>query len=252
MLKGAYPIGGEDLMALPVREIGPAGGGIALAGLDTTRRLMLKESGIALLNGVVWGSVLGVVAWMLYKKWTIGLLMMAAMRGVLAQLHLYPDGSAYHLKRALASKLTVESDQLLLGNGSNEVLEMIGHAFLEPGAEVVVSQYCFAVYPIVTALFGAKLVTVPARADLGADIPAMLRAITPATRAGSRASCCAACAPAMPPCASPNCRSGCASTTRSRAPTGPARMWAARPTAPRATSTPRRATSRTTEGGTGS
>ena len=45
----------------------------------TTRRLMLKESGIALLNGVVWGSVLGVVAWMLYKKWTIGLLMMAAM-----------------------------------------------------------------------------------------------------------------------------------------------------------------------------
>jgi histidinol-phosphate aminotransferase len=106
----------------------------------------------------------------------------AAMRGVLDQLHLYPDGSSYHLKRALASKLTVEPDQLLLGNGSNEVLEMIGHAFLEPGAEVVVSQYCFAVYPIVTALFGAKLVTVPAREDLGADIPAMLQAITPATR----------------------------------------------------------------------
>lgn len=107
---------------------------------------------------------------------------LAAMRGVLEQLHLYPDGSAYHLKRALASKLTVEPDQLLLGNGSNEVLEMIGHAFLEPGAEVVVSQYCFAVYPIVTALFGARLVTVPAQADLGADIPAMLRAITPSTR----------------------------------------------------------------------
>ena len=107
---------------------------------------------------------------------------LAAMRGVLDQLHLYPDGSSFYLKRALAEKLAVEPSQIVLGNGSNEVLEMIGHAFLEPGAEVVVSQYCFAVYPIVTALFGAKLVTVPARPDLGADIPAMLRAITPATR----------------------------------------------------------------------
>lgn len=107
---------------------------------------------------------------------------LAAMRGVLDQLHLYPDGSSYHLKQALAAKLMVEPDQLVLGNGSNEVLEMIGHAFLEPGAEVVVSQYCFAVYPIVTALFGAKLVTVPARPDLGADIPGLLGAITDATR----------------------------------------------------------------------
>jgi histidinol-phosphate aminotransferase len=106
----------------------------------------------------------------------------SAMRSVLDQLHLYPDGSSHSLKKALAEKLTVEPPNLLLGNGSNEVLEMIGHAFLEPGAEVVVSQYCFAVYPIVTALFGAELVTVPARADLGADIPAMLRAITPDTR----------------------------------------------------------------------
>jgi histidinol-phosphate aminotransferase len=70
---------------------------------------------------------------------------------------------------------------LILGNGSNEVIEMIGHALLAPGAEVVVSQYCFAVYPIVTALFGAKLVVVPAK-NHGHDLDAMLAAITPNTR----------------------------------------------------------------------
>jgi histidinol-phosphate aminotransferase len=58
---------------------------------------------------------------------------------------------------------------------------MVGHALLAPGAEVVVSQYCFAVYPIVTALFGAKLVVVPAK-NHGHDLDAMLAAITPNTR----------------------------------------------------------------------
>jgi len=70
---------------------------------------------------------------------------------------------------------------LILGNGSNEIIEFIGHAFVGPGDEVVVSQYCFAVYPIVTALFGGKLVVVPAR-DYGHDLEAMLAAITPKTR----------------------------------------------------------------------
>ena len=70
---------------------------------------------------------------------------------------------------------------LILGNGSNEVIEMVGHALLAPGAEVVVSQYCFAVYPIVTALFGAKLVVVPAK-NHAHDLDAMLAAITPNTR----------------------------------------------------------------------
>jgi len=104
-----------------------------------------------------------------------------AMRAVLEDLHLYPDGSSFQLKRALARRLDVEPGHLILGNGSNEIIELVGHAFLRPGDEVVVSQYCFAVYPIVTALFGATLVTVPAR-GFGADIQAMLRALTPKTR----------------------------------------------------------------------
>jgi histidinol-phosphate aminotransferase len=104
-----------------------------------------------------------------------------AMSRVLSQLHLYPDGSAFYLKRRLAEKLGVEPRNLILGNGSNEIIEFVGHAVLAPGSEVVVSQYSFAVYPIVAHLFGARLVTVPAR-NHGHDLRAMLAAVTPATR----------------------------------------------------------------------
>ena len=115
---------------------------------------------------------------------------LAAMRKALAQVNLYPDGNAFYLKQKLAAKLNVATTNLILGNGSNEIIEFIGHALLAPSrithhasppAEVVVSQYCFAVYPIVTALFGAKLVIVPAK-NYGHDLDAMLAAITPDTR----------------------------------------------------------------------
>ena len=106
---------------------------------------------------------------------------LAAMRQALKQVNLYPDGNAFYLKQKLAAKLGVTPANLIFGNGSNEVIELIGHALLAPGAEVVVSQYCFAVYPIVTALFGAKLVVVPAK-NHAHDLDAMLAAITPNTR----------------------------------------------------------------------
>jgi len=105
----------------------------------------------------------------------------AAMRRAVASSHLYPDGNAFYLKQALAAKLGVAPGNLVLGNGSNEILEFAGHALISPGAEVVVSQYCFAVYPIVTAMFGGRLVVVPAR-DFGHDLDAMLAAITPRTK----------------------------------------------------------------------
>jgi histidinol-phosphate aminotransferase len=105
----------------------------------------------------------------------------AAMRKAIAQVNLYPDGNAFYLKQKLAAKLGVTPSNLILGNGSNEVLEFIGHALIGAGAEVVVSQYCFAVYPIVTALFGGKLIIVPAQ-NYGHNLDAMLAAITPATR----------------------------------------------------------------------
>ena len=106
---------------------------------------------------------------------------LAAMEKALQSLHLYPDGNAFYLKQKLADTLSVEPRHLILGNGSNEIIEFVGHAFMSPGTEVIVSQYCFAVYPIVTKLFGAKLVVVPA-VNYGHDIRAMLEAITPQTR----------------------------------------------------------------------
>ena len=108
-------------------------------------------------------------------------LAVAAMQKALAGVNLYPDGNAFYLKQKLAAKLGIEPANLVLGNGSNEIIEFVGHALLAPGADVVVSQYCFAVYPIVTKLFGANLITVPAK-NYGHDLPAMLRAITPQTR----------------------------------------------------------------------
>ena len=104
-------------------------------------------------------------------------LAIAALQKSLPGLSLYPDGNAFYLKNKLAAKLGLEPDYLVLGNGSNEIIEFLGHAFLRPGVEVVVSQYCFAIYPIITKLFGANLITVPA-VDYGHDLPAMLRAIT--------------------------------------------------------------------------
>src|SRR5512135_2816024 len=85
-------------------------------------------------------------------------LALAAMRKALAGVNLYPDGNAFYLKQKLAAKLGVSPANLILGNGSNEIIEFIGHALLGGSTmsalpEVVVSQYCFAVYSIVTALF---------------------------------------------------------------------------------------------------
>src|SRR5215471_9525417 len=105
----------------------------------------------------------------------------AALQKAIPSVHLYPDGNAYYLKQKLAAKLGVEPANLVMGNGSNEIIEFVGHALLGPGTEIVVSQYCFAIYPIVAKMFGANVVTVPAK-DYGHDLPAMIEAITPRTR----------------------------------------------------------------------
>jgi histidinol-phosphate aminotransferase len=105
---------------------------------------------------------------------------LAAIKNAAKQLHLYPDGNAFYLKQKLAAKLEVEPGNLVLGNGSNDIIEFLGHALMAPGADVVVSEFCFAIYPIVARLLGANVVTVPAR-NHGHDLPAMARAITPRT-----------------------------------------------------------------------
>jgi histidinol-phosphate aminotransferase len=104
-----------------------------------------------------------------------------AIQKALPELALYPDGSGFHLKQALATKYAVDASQITLGNGSNEILELVARAFLTPDCDVVFSQHAFAVYPLVTQAVGAAAVVVPAK-DYGHDLQAMAQAITPKTR----------------------------------------------------------------------
>jgi histidinol-phosphate aminotransferase len=108
-------------------------------------------------------------------------LAIAAMQKAIPQVNLYPDGNAFYLKQKLAAKFGVETANLVLGNGSNEIIEFVSHALLAPGTDIVVSQYCFAIYPIVAKMAGASVITVPAK-QYGHDLPAMLKAITTKTR----------------------------------------------------------------------
>lgn len=105
----------------------------------------------------------------------------AALRGLEQVLGRYPDGSGYVLKQALARHLDVAAGQLTLGNGSNDVLDLLARAYAGPGEEVVYSAHAFAVYAIVTRAVGATPVVVPAVA-WGHDLDAMQRAVTARTR----------------------------------------------------------------------
>lgn len=105
----------------------------------------------------------------------------AAAERVLARLGVYPDGNGYRLKRVLADRLGVAPEQIVLGNGSNDVLDLLARVFLRPGTEAVYSQHAFAVYRLVTRAVDAEGIEVPAR-DYGHDLDAMLAAVGPRTR----------------------------------------------------------------------
>ena len=109
------------------------------------------------------------------------LLALEAMEKALNEVMRYPDGNGFELKKALSKKYVVNSDQIILGNGSNDVLELAARVFLKPGTSAVFSQHAFAVYPLVTQATGATGIVVPAK-NYGHDIDAMLEAITPDTR----------------------------------------------------------------------
>ena len=108
-------------------------------------------------------------------------LALQAMRAVIEDVSLYPDGNGFDLKQALARRFGVQTSQIVLGNGSNDVLELAARAFLAPGLEAIYSQHAFAVYPLVTQAIGAIGVEVPAR-DFAHDLDAMRAALTPRTR----------------------------------------------------------------------
>ncbi len=105
----------------------------------------------------------------------------AAIRSVLDGLALYPDGNGFELKQALSRHLSVGMDQLVLGNGSNDVLELAARAFLAPENSAVYAQHAFAVYPLVVQAMGCKGIEVAAK-NFGHDLDAMARAVRTDTR----------------------------------------------------------------------
>ena len=110
-----------------------------------------------------------------------GAAVLAAIAAAAQEATRYPDGNGFALKAALSTRLGVDAAQIVLGNGSNDILELAAQAFLRPGDEAIYSQHAFAVYPLATRARGAIGVEVPAR-DYGHDLPRMRAAITPRTR----------------------------------------------------------------------
>ncbi len=109
------------------------------------------------------------------------------LREQVGQLGRYPDGNGFALKAALSAHLQVPADCLTLGNGSNDVLELVARAFLNPDRSAVFSAHAFAVYPLVTRAAGARARQVPAHDGsngprYGHDLAAMLAAIEADTR----------------------------------------------------------------------
>lgn len=106
---------------------------------------------------------------------------LVAARRALEHGELYPDGGCFELRQKLAERHALNDNQFVVGNGSNELIELLGHVFLGEGDEVVMATPAFVVYKLVTLLFGAKPIEVPLR-EWRHDLPAMAAAISPRTK----------------------------------------------------------------------
>ena len=104
-----------------------------------------------------------------------------AMREALEEAHIYPDGGGYRLRSAIAESFEMELANVVLGNGSNEIIELLCHTFLNPEAELIAAKHAFVVYKLMATLFGAKYVEVPDPGFIH-DLEAMAAAITEKTR----------------------------------------------------------------------
>lgn len=104
-----------------------------------------------------------------------------AMRAAIESAQLYPDGSGVYLREAIAKRLGLGRENIILGNGSNEVIEFIGHAFLNRGDEVITSDYAFIAYKLIAQLFDARTIET-STTNFQPDLETMLSAITPKTK----------------------------------------------------------------------
>lgn len=106
---------------------------------------------------------------------------LAAIRAKLDDLNLYPDGDCFYLKSGLAEKLGVAPEQLIFGNGSNEIIELAVRAFLRPGDHAVMARQAFVVYQLIVQAVGGKSVQVPLR-EYTHDLTAIAAAVTADTK----------------------------------------------------------------------
>ncbi len=104
-----------------------------------------------------------------------------AMRKAIERVNRYPDGSAYYLKKKLSEKLGIEPEQIILGNGSNEIIELVFRTFYQPGDNIVSAEITFAVYPIIAHAMGAEYRAAPMK-NLKYDLDEMLHFIDEKTR----------------------------------------------------------------------
>jgi histidinol-phosphate aminotransferase len=105
-----------------------------------------------------------------------------AIQAALSKLNRYPDGSGFYLRKKLAEKYCIPFDGIMLGNGSNELIELIIRAFMTPGGEAVMPEPSFLLYSLVVRWMGGKPVAVPLKANLAIDLGKMAEALTPATK----------------------------------------------------------------------
>lgn len=150
-----------------IRAIAPYQGGLPIA--EIARRYGFSESQVVKLASNE--NPLG-----------MGPMARAAMVAASQDLGRYPDGNGHDLKAALSRRFDLPADWLTIGNGSNDILELVAHAFLRPGRCSVFSAHSFAVYALVTQATGGRAVVVPAVPQtLGHDLSQFLSHISPST-----------------------------------------------------------------------
>ena len=103
------------------------------------------------------------------------------MKSIANQVNMYPDGGGWKLRNAIAEKFSLSMDNVILGNGSNEIIEFIGHAFLSPGDQIIAAEHAFVVYKLMATLFGAETIEIP-DPGLVHDLDSMADAVTERTK----------------------------------------------------------------------
>lgn len=105
-----------------------------------------------------------------------------AMIDAMHDMHIYPDGSSYYLKDAIAKKYNIQTENVIVGNGSDELIKLIAETYVNPDDEVIIGSPSFSEYIFATHLMGGKIISVPLTTDYRFDLEAMAAAITEKTK----------------------------------------------------------------------